>query len=131
MESFNGTIEILTLDFKCPACGSKNISTSTAALNNFFCADCHYTWVQQKLEKIKLWKKEAATMQVTYNGFTGELEQLERVSRERADVPMGIKIGEPPFNLSIYDTEKGVTYSFTNVKLEDVKFLGGAVSFAQ
>lgn len=68
-------------------------------------------------------------MQVTYNGFTGELVKLERVPRDRADVPIGAKFSRLPFDLSIYDSEKNVTHSFTGVKLEDVKFLGGAVSF--
>jgi len=68
-------------------------------------------------------------MQVTYNGFTGELVKLERVSRIRADVPIGAKFSMLPFDLSIYDSEKNVTHSFTSVKLEDVKFLGRAVTF--
>mgnify|MGYP001029198311 CR=1 FL=1 len=79
-------------------------------------------------------KKEATTMQVTYNGFTGELVKLERTS---VDVTLRTSIiGMPTqqsdswnYNLSIYDREKHVTYSFTGVKLEDVKFSGGAVTF--
>lgn len=59
-------------------------------------------------------EKEATTMQVTYNGFTGELVKLERET-----------IGSYTlYILSIYDSEKQVTHSFTGVKLEDVKFLG-------
>lgn len=73
--------------------------------------------------------KDATTMQVTYNGFTGELVKIERVSRDRVDVPIGEKSSRIPFDLSIYDSEKNVTHSFTGVKLEDVKFLGGEVSF--
>lgn len=62
-------------------------------------------------------------MQVSYNGFTGELVRLEREDLSC----FGIK--DKVYNLSIYDSEKQVTHSFTGVKLEDVKFLGGAVSF--
>ena len=64
-------------------------------------------------------KKEATTMQVTYNGFTGELVKLEREDFHAYHI----------YNLSIYDSEHRVTHSFTGVKLEDVKFSGGAVSF--
>ena len=74
-------------------------------------------------------EKEATTMQVTYNGFTGALVKLERVSRDRRDAPMGEKFSKLPFDLSIYDSEKNVTYSFTGVKLEDAKFLCGEVMF--
>lgn len=70
-------------------------------------------------------KKEAPTMQVSYNGFTGELVKLERYD-----------ISYPPqnaernvYDLSICDNDKQVTHSFTGVKLEDVRFLGGAVTF--
>ncbi len=73
--------------------------------------------------------KKTDDMQVTYNGFTGELVKLERVSRDKSDVPIGIKFDQLPFDLSIYDSQKNVTHSFTGVKLEDVKFLGGAVTF--
>ena len=81
-------------------------------------------------EDIGTEKKEATTMQVTYNGFTGGLLKLERVSRDKSDVPIGIKFDQLPFDLSIYDSQKNVTHSFAGVKLEDVKFLGGAVTFS-
>ena len=68
-------------------------------------------------------KEEANTMQVTYNGFTGELVKLEREDLRA----FGMK--DRVYNLSIYDSEKQVTHSFTGVKLEDVKFSGGVVSF--
>lgn len=74
--------------------------------------------------------KETDTMQVTYNGFTGDLVKLER------EEPITITCisGNPShfeykYAFSIYDNEKKVTHSFTGVKLEDVKFLGGAVTF--
>lgn len=67
-------------------------------------------------------KKETTTMQVSYNGFTGELAKLER----KPDMKM---CHGYIYDISIYDSEKQVTHSFTGVNLEDVKFLGGAVSF--
>ena len=69
--------------------------------------------------------KEESTMQVSYNGFTGELEKLEKMDTLLLQPYVQREI----YNLSIYDSEKQVTHSFTCVKLEDVKFLGGAVSF--
>lgn len=65
-------------------------------------------------------EKETPTMQVTYNGFIGELDKLEREYRPSIGIV---------YNLSIFDGDKAVTHSFTGVKLEDVKFLGGAVAF--
>ena len=55
-------------------------------------------------------------MQVTYNGFIGELVKLEREDLRA----FGVK--DRIYNLSIYDSEH-------RVKLEDVKFLSGEVSF--
>lgn len=69
-------------------------------------------------EDIGTEKKEATTMQVTYNGFTGELVNLEKTFCKPQS-----------YDLSIYDREKHVTHSFTGVNLEDVKFYGGAVAF--
>lgn len=63
-------------------------------------------------------EKEATTMRVTYNGFTGELVKLEKTFCRPQS-----------YDLSIYDSEKQATISFTGVKLEDVKFLSGAVTF--
>ena len=67
-------------------------------------------------------KKEAATMQVTYNGFTGELVKLERIKCP----PLN---GAHIYDISIYDDENRCTHSFTCVKQEDMKFSGGEVSF--
>lgn len=59
-------------------------------------------------------------MKVEYNGFTGELLKFDRRSRfSEAAV----------YDLEIFDIDKNVTHSFFGAKLEDVKFLGGAVSF--
>jgi len=69
------------------------------------------------LQYVEKPKKEEPAMQVSYNGFTGELMKLARYERLNK------------YDLSIYDGEKKVTHSFTNVDLSDVKFSGGAVSF--
>lgn len=69
-------------------------------------------------------EKENATMKVTYNGFTGELTKLERR-------PSPVFSNQFIYDLSIYDSEKKVTYSFTGVKLEEVQFSGGTVSFSE
>ena len=69
-------------------------------------------------------KKENATMKVTYNGFTGELTKLERR-------PSPVFSKQFIYDLSIYDSEKKVTHSFTGVKLEDMRFSGGTVSFSE
>lgn len=67
-------------------------------------------------------EKEDPTMQVSYNGFTGELVKLER----KPDMKM---CHGYIYDISIYDSDKQITHSFTGVKLEGVKFLGGVVSF--
>lgn len=77
-------------------------------------------------------KKEAPTMQVEYNGFTGELVKLERSYTGKFELPVGLTEAAHVkwlYDLSIYDSKQQVTHSFTGVKLYDIKFLGGAVSF--
>lgn len=64
-------------------------------------------------------------MQVSYNGFTGELVKLEKMDT----LLLQPYVQRDIYNLYIYDSEKQVTHSFTGVKLEDVKFMGWAVSF--
>lgn len=64
--------------------------------------------------------KEEPTMKVSYNGFTGELFKLERRSMF-TEVAL--------YDLEIFDAGKNVAHSFYGVKQEDVKFLGGVVSF--
>lgn len=76
-------------------------------------------------------KKEAHTMnalQVSCNGFTGELVKLEG-KQTVVTTGAGTIAPRTRYDLSIYDSEKRVTHSFDSVKLEDIKFLGGAVSF--
>lgn len=77
-------------------------------------------------------------MKVSYNGFTGELVGLQRESAKiiierNPFVPFGYDYrnvdSDGVYELSIYDAEKKATISFTGVKLEDVKFFGGMVSF--
>lgn len=64
-------------------------------------------------------------MQVTYNGFTGELVKLE-IRKELHSVSEGaVRVCD----LTLYDREKQATISFACVKLEDVRFTGGAVAF--
>lgn len=105
-------------------------------MNQTFWTDCGYSLEEMEDAAVaitKLWieatkapyttdeKKEDTTMQVTCNGFTGELVKLERKFN-----PM---CGRYDYDLSIYDSEKKVTYSFTGVKQEYFKFLGGVVAF--
>ena len=97
----------------------------------------HMTWLEfHKIITDELSKKEDTTMQVTYNGFTGELVKLELLQTERKMTTINVISGHTVYqkdiilyDLSIYDSEKQVTHSFTGVKLEDMKFLGGEVSF--
>ena len=82
-------------------------------------------------EDIGTEKKEATTMQVTYNGYTGELVKLEKKETGRYMVTPYDTAKHPVFgyDISIYDREKKATISFTGVKLGNVKFGGGAVTF--
>lgn len=70
-------------------------------------------------------------MQVTYNGFTGELVKLEKKETGLYILSPFDTEKQPVFryDLNLYDSEKQITYSFTGVKLENVKFLVGAVTF--
>lgn len=76
-------------------------------------------------------KKEAPTMQVTYKGFTGDLVKLEKKETGLYILSPFDTEKQPVFryDLNLYDSEKQITYSFTGVKLENVKFLVGAVTF--
>lgn len=76
-------------------------------------------------------KKEATTMQVTYNGFTGELVKLER----KVIDPESIYIDSVPikfadgYELQIFTPDNSGIVAFTGVKLKDIKISGGAVTF--
>jgi len=95
------------------------------------CKFCISSAYHEQLNAEGKGKKEETTMKVSYNGFTGELVKLERKESHANGTfhydgtPCKITV----YDLSIYDSEKKVTHSFTGVKLEDVKFLGGEVSF--
>lgn len=81
-------------------------------------------------------KMGGAAMKVTYNGFTGELVKLERYCKSVIKVPVdggelkttNLCIGDT-WDVLIFDKEKAEFRHFTGVKLEDVKLLGGAVTF--
>lgn len=79
-------------------------------------------------------QQEEPTMKVSYNGFTGELVKLEVTTNIKGTLQINgadysKEVFERKYNLEIYDSEKKVTHSFTNVNLKDVKFLGCSVSF--
>ena len=67
-------------------------------------------------------------MQVTYNGFTGELVKLERTFTTYPHIPK-----YATYDLVIPILKEGVCarVSFTGVKMEDVRFSGVAVSFSE
>lgn len=83
------------------------------------------SFIREETEKDD--KKEETAMTVSYKGFTGELVKMERKM-----VPlMAPNLCSFSYDISIYDGEKQANISFTGVRLEDVKFLGGAVTFGQ
>ena len=115
------------LTYPCPKCGSNSVAQDPVCAQvgkplmlDFFCCDCHHQWKHPYEAPKSEIKDKEDTMQATYNGFTGELYKLER-----AYECMGCIF----YNLSIYDSDKKVTHSFTSVKMEDLKFSGGEVSF--
>ena len=61
-------------------------------------------------------------MKVTCNGFIGELVKLVREDLRAYG-------GGCTYNLDIRDDKKDVTYSFTGVKLSDIRFSGVEVCF--
>ena len=76
-------------------------------------------------------KKEAPSMQVSYKGFTGELVKLERKETFDPSVYLTGRFEEKisVYDISIYESEKQVTHSFIDAKMEDVKFIGWNISF--
>lgn len=73
-------------------------------------------------------------MQVSYNGFTGELVKLERSTSGKFKFPVGLTETENIefewlYDLSIYDSKNHVTHSFSGIKMKEVKFMGGVVTF--
>ena len=74
-------------------------------------------------EVIEYWNKyvlesEECKMKVSYKGFTGELLKLEWE-----------KSYTGKYTLELWDEEKAAKISFSCVSLNDVKFLGGEVTF--
>mgnify|MGYP006894226228 CR=1 FL=1 len=102
---------------KCTCCGGSKLQLylESGGYSHYVCTECRRSISMPK-------GKEATAMQVTYNGFTGELVKLERIKCP----PLN---GAHIYDISIYDDENRCTHSFTGVKLEDVKFSGGEVSF--
>lgn len=76
-------------------------------------------------------KKEEPTMQVSYNGFIGELVKLER----KVIDPKSLYIDSIPikfadsYELQIFTPDNGGIVSFTGVKPQGIKILGGVVTF--
>lgn len=63
-------------------------------------------------------------MKVTYNGFTGELVKLEATYLSKSEDI------DSTYNLVIFDRGKRVECSFRDVKLADVKFIGGTATMS-
>lgn len=59
-------------------------------------------------------------MQVTYNGFTGELVRLEQTGIEKCG-----RFMHRTYSIAIADDERKATYSFTNVDMRNVTILDG------
>ena len=122
------------LTYPCPKCGSNRVAQDPVCAKrdkplmlHFFCCDCTNQWDRQyEPEKVEITKMETHTMQVTYNGFTGELVKLERTF---TTYPHVAELATYDLVISVLQTGVCAKVSFTGVKLEDVKFLGGAVTF--
>lgn len=87
-----------------------------------------YLFTKEELEKMgypNQGKQEGDSMKVTYNGFTGELVKLEKYEDDKA----ARRGGWPLYDLAIYDSEAKAAHCFEDVKLEDVKFMGGVMTF--
>lgn len=114
------------MNMACPKCKYPMVVIPIPGENGHVCTKCGY-WrtvdFQWNIisEKDKIGGRDGNTMDVTYNGFTGELFKLERSP--------DFERGGISYNLEIRDHEKKVTYVFDRVKLSDVKFLGGSVFF--
>lgn len=121
----------------CPKCkskimfhiGTKDMPNSLPIINEYVCFRCGHYFTRYSLRDIPEMehKEEATTMQVTYKGFTGELVKLKR-TREYENHGYG-NVYSPLYSISIYDRENKVTYSFNDVKKEDLKFQGVEVTF--
>lgn len=73
-------------------------------------------------------KQEEPTMKVSYKGFTGILMNLRGSAFKKQTILGDSKISVV-YDIEIFDESRNVTYSFKDAKAEDIKFLGGSVSF--
>lgn len=112
----------------CQKCGALGAIVTNAVIPDgeveIYCNTCCKEFAIPVALLCKYNEKKEPTMQVSYNGFTGELFKLEK------DFDDIVRNGVV-YKLEIRDHEKKVTYSFDKVNLSDVKFLGGAVSFGE
>lgn len=75
-------------------------------------------------------------MKVSYKGFTGDLLKLEAEKAPDSnftfcDLPLPAKHAGYTwkYTLELWDEEKEAKISFSGVSMNDVKFLGGEVTF--
>lgn len=92
-------------------------------------------------EVIESWNKsvseiEESKMKVSYKGFTGDLIKIEAekssdVNFIFCDGPLPVKHSgyTEKYTLELWDEEKEAKISFSGASLNDVKFLGGEVTF--
>lgn len=118
----------------CPKCGASGAIVTRSVVPDrdmdIYCNSCGResqipNHLQRKYMEPMEKKKEAVkVLKVSYNGFTGELVKLEKKS-----VYSHHNMVQTLYALDIFDAEKKVTHSFAGVKLEDIRFFGGAVVF--
>lgn len=120
---------------KCPNCGREGavaLSGNANSLIEGYCNLCGedfslpFWWAIGKGYNGTKEKKEEYTMQISYNGFTGELVKMERTF---APYPYVAKYAT--YDLTITVLKEGVCADvhFTGAKMEDLQFHGGAVTF--
>lgn len=104
----------------CPVCGrtSKSFSGCHKIGSYYECSNR-----KEMEEVIESWNKavsesEERKMKVSHKGFTGDLLKLELE-----------KSYTGKYTLELWDEEKSAKISFSGVSLNDVKFLGGEVTF--
>ena len=104
----------------CPVCGrtSKSFSACHKIGSYYECSNR-----KEMEEVIESWNKsvsesEERKMKVSHKGFTGDLLKLELE-----------KSYTGKYTMELWDEEKSAKISFSGVSLNDVKFLGGEVTF--
>lgn len=122
----------------CPVCGrtSKSFSVCHKIGANYECSNR-----KEMEEVIESWNKavsesEERKMKVSYKGFTGDLIKLEAEKASDGnfifcDGPLPVKHAgyTCKYTLELWDEEKEAKISFSGVSLNDVKFMGGEVTF--